>query len=160
MAAAAEAAAAEVNFVGLHVRSSSRHRRCCRRSGEWSSKAGAAAAVCRLHQCVAAGGDCAADDVVADRRMARWARVRRRVAHRVQCGWRRVEVMVRRLRRQPRMHRPARAEARVADAAAAGGASPEASSQYGRWGSAACHIYIPETVAKELQMGIMRTEKP
>jgi hypothetical protein len=70
-----------------------------------------------------------ADDVVADRRLARWARVRRRVAHRVQCGWwRRVEIMVRRLRRQPER------EARVADAAATGGAgaSPEVSSQYGR----------------------------
>lgn len=133
MPAAAEAAVA-VNFVGLHVRSRStsshRRRRRCRRSGEGSSEAREVATVCRLHQRVAAaGGDCVADDVVADRRLARWARVRRRVAHRVQCGWwRRVEIMVRRLRRQPER------EARVADAAATGGAaaSPEVSSQYGR----------------------------
>jgi hypothetical protein len=89
-----------------------------------------------------------ADDVVVDSRLAQWARVRRRVAHRVQCGWRRVEVMVRRLRRQ---HRPER-DAQVADAAATGGASPEvpSDSKYGRWGST-CHIYIPETVPTELQ---------
>ena len=125
VAAAAEAAVA-VNFVGLHVRcNGGGRRRRCRRRGEWASEAGEAAAVWRLHQCVA-GGDCVADDVVADRRLARRTRVSRRVAHRVQCGWwrrRRVEVMVRR----PRMNRP-ELDARVADAAAAGGDSPEASS--------------------------------
>jgi hypothetical protein len=92
MAATREAAAA-ASFVGLHA------RRRGRRHGEWSPEAGEAAAVwLRLQQCVVAGGDCVADDVVADWGLARRARVRRRVVHRVQCRWRRVEVMVRRLR--------------------------------------------------------------
>lgn len=144
---------------GLPARSpapSTAARRVERRSRRRSRQRGAAAAAVSLRR--RGRGNGVADDVVADggRLLAGRGRVRRRVAHGVQRGRRRaVEVMVRRrrLRRHPRVHRPERVVARVSDdpAAAAGEASPESSSQHGRW-STASHVHIPETAEeKEVQ---------